>query len=279
MTATLTPQAQYTSVHAGSGGVTFARVLNSEWIKLTTLRSTVWSYAAVVLLSVGLAFLMSISLDTGYAQSLPTEAHVGMLIQAATFGTFFSQLVIVVLGVLVISGEYMTGMIKSTLTAVPRRLPALFAKAVVLFVSSFVVGLVSAVASCAIAAPLLASKGIEANVTSPDVYVPLLASALYLACVSLFALGLGAIVRSSAGGIATAVSLVLILPLTFAIAGLQWMTDAAPYLMMNAGMSSFGQSAFTGESPLETWQQIAVVLVWTLVAFAAGAVLLKRRDA
>ena len=57
------------------------------------------------------------------------------------------------------------------------------------------------------------------------------------------------------------------------------MADAAPYLMMNAGMSSFGQSAFTGESPLETWQQIAVVLVWALVAFAAGAVLLKRRDA
>ena len=158
MTTTLTPEAQYTSVHAGSGGVTFARVLNSEWIKLTTLRSTVWSYATVVLISVGLAFLMSISLNAEYVQDMPAEAQTSMLVQAATFGTFFGQLVVAVLGVLVISGEYMTGMIKSTLTAVPRRLPALFAKAVVLFVSSFVVGLVSAVGSYAIAAPILANN-------------------------------------------------------------------------------------------------------------------------
>ena len=104
-------------------------------------------------------------------------------------------------------------------------------------------------------------------------------SALYLAVVSVFALGIGAIVRSGAGGIATAVGLILLLPLTFAIAGLDWMTDVAPYLLMNAGMSSFGLSAFAGESPLDTWQQVAVTLVWAAVALAVGAVLLQRRDA
>ena len=279
MTTTLNRRITFTPTRPANTGVTFGRVLRSEWIKLTTVRSTIWSYVIVVLVSVGLAFLMSIGLNAEYAADMPAERQTSMIVQAATFGAFFGQLVIAVLGVLVISGEYTTGMIRSTLTAVPRRLPALLGKAVVLFVSSFVVGLVGALGAYAIAAPILAGKGIEASLTDPAVFMPILGSALYLAVVSVFALGIGAIVRSGAGGIATAVGLILLLPLTFAIARLDWMTDVAPYLLMNAGMSSFGLSAFAGESPLDTWQQVAVTLVWAAVALAVGAVLLKRRDA
>ena len=236
MTTTLTPRVSFTSAQAGNGGVTFARVLRSEWIKMTTLRSTLWSFALVVLASAGLAFLMAISYST-YGETMPAEQQRSTVVTAVTFGTFFGQLIIAVLGVLVISGEYATGMIKSTLTAVPRRLPALFAKTVVLFVTSFGVGLASALCSYAIVAPILSGEGIRASLTEPDVFMPLLASAFYLAIVAVFALGLGTIIRSSAGGIAAAVGLILILPLTFALAPVQWMAESVPYLLMSSGFA------------------------------------------
>ena len=263
---------------AATGRVTFPRVLRSEWIKLRSLRSTVWSFAIVIAVSAGLALLMGLGIPAADG-AVPADTQTTLVLQASLFGVFFGQLVIAVLGVLVISGEYSTGMIRSTLTAVPRRLPALWAKAVVLFVSSFVVGVVASTAAFLVASPILASKGFHASLFDGDVILPVLGGALYLAIVSVFALGLGAILRASAGGIAAALGLILLLPIVFTIAPLQWMHDTAPYLMMNAGLSSFGLRGFGGGTPLDTWQQVLVVIGWAAVSLAAGAILLKRRDA
>ena len=115
---------------AATGRVTFPRVLRSEWIKLRSLRSTVWSFAIVIAVSAGLALLMGLGIPAADG-AVPADTQTTLVLQASLFGVFFGQLVIAVLGVLVISGEYSTGMIRSTLTAVPRRLPALWAKAVV----------------------------------------------------------------------------------------------------------------------------------------------------
>ncbi len=263
---------------AGTSGLTFPRVLRSEWIKLRSLRSTVWSFAIVIAVSAGLALLISLGIPAAEG-AVPAAQQRSIVLEASLFGVFFGQLVIAVLGVLVISGEYSTGMIRSTLTAVPRRLPALWAKALVLFVSSYVVGVIGSTLAFLVASPLLASKGFHASLFDGDVIMPILGSALYLAIVSVFALGLGAILRASAGGIAAALGAVLLLPIVFAIAPLQWMHDTAPYLMMNAGLSSFGLRGFAGNSPLDTGQQVLVVAVWAAVSLAAGAILLKRRDA
>ncbi len=263
---------------AATGRVTFPRVLRSEWIKLRSLRSTVWSFAIVIAVSVGLAVLLGLGIPAATG-AVPADVQVRGVLQASLFGTFFGQLVIAVLGVLVISGEYTTGMIRSTLTAVPRRLPALWAKAVVLFVSSYVVGVVASTLAFLAASPILASKGFHASLFDGDVIMPILGGALYLAIVSVFALGLGAILRASAGGIAAALGLILLLPIVFTIAPLQWMHDWAPYLMMNAGLSSFGLGSFGGPSPLDTGQQVLVVAAWAAVSLIAGAILLKRRDA
>ncbi len=263
---------------AASGRLTFPRVLRSEWIKLRSLRSTLWSFAIVIAVSVGLAVLFGLGIPAAHG-AVPAEAQRTVVLEASLFGVFFGQLVIAVLGVLVISGEYSTGMIRSTLTAVPRRLPALWAKAVVLFVSSYVVGVVASTTAFLAASPLLASKGLHASLFDGDVIMPILGGALYLAIVSVFALGLGAILRASAGGIAAALGIILLLPIVFTIAPLQWMHDSAPYLMMNAGLSSFGLRGFGGTSPLDTWQQVLVVIGWAAVSLIAGAILLKRRDA
>ncbi|WEO76956.1 ABC transporter permease subunit [Cryobacterium sp. SO2] len=262
-------------VPAGSG-LSFGGILRSEWIKLRSVRSTIWSYATVIVISFGMAALMSASLDLAGTE-VPAAAQATFLAQAATFGVFFGQLVVAVLGVLAISGEYSTGMIRSSITATPQRLPVLAAKAVVIFVCTFVVGLISTVGSFFVAAPILAGKGISAALTDPDLLLPLLGGALYLALVSVFALGVGAILRGSAGGIAAALGVILLLPIVLSMIPAQWATDLSPYLLSNAGLASFGLDL--GSAGFEVWQNVLIVLGWVAVSLAGAAVLLKRRDA
>jgi len=273
---TTAPASVHAFVPTGSG-LSFTGLLRSEWIKLRSVRSTIWSYATVVLISFGMALLMSVSIDFGDSP-VPADAQATLLAQAATFGVFFGQLVVAVLGVLAISGEYSTGMIRSSLTATPRRLPMLAAKAVVLFVCTFVVGVITTVGSYLVAASVLGGKGISASLTDPDLLLPLLGGALYLALVAVFALGVGAILRSSAGGIAAALGIILLLPIVLPMIPAQWATDLMPYLLSNAGLGVFGLNAFGPES-FEVWQNVLIVLGWVAVSLAGAAMLLRRRDA
>ncbi|GAB2448977.1 ABC-2 type transport system permease protein [Conyzicola lurida] len=254
-------------------------IIRSEWIKLRTVRSTVWSYAIIVVVSIGMAVLMSSTIG-GSGEQLP-ELQTGIVLQAATFGVYFGQLIVGVLGVLVISGEYSTGMIRSTLTAVPKRIPALAAKALVLFVATFVVGLVSTFGAFLVASPILANSGIEADLSDGKLYADLVLASLYLALTAVFSLGLGTVLRSSAGGIAAALGTILLLPtilqLIASFTQAQWAVDLMPYLFSNAGTGMFMES-FDG-SGFEQWQNTLVVVVWTAVSLVAGAVLIKRRDA
>jgi ABC-2 type transport system permease protein len=263
---------------SGPGALAAGHIIRSEWIKLRTLRSTVWSYAIVIAVSFGLTALMASTIQVG--SNPPAEMQQLVFTQATTIGLYFGQMIVAVLGVLVISGEYSTGMIRSTLTAVPKRIPALAAKALVLFVTTFVVGLVSVFGAFLIAAPLFATKGITADLADGSVFGNLLLGALYLALVAVFAFGLGTILRSSAGGISAALGTILLLPTILQlIAGLtqaKWMQDLLPYVLSNAGAGMFG--ANTGGT-LEQWQNVLVVLVWVVVSIVGGALLLKRRDA
>jgi len=254
-----------------------AGIIRSEWIKLRTVRATVWSYAIVVLVSIGLAALMASTIDLQNSGPIPPEAHAQVVLQASTFGVSFGQLVVSVLGVLVISGEYSTGMIRSTLTAVPRRLPALWAKAAVLFVATFLVGLVSVFSAYGVSAPILAAKGIESSLVDDGVLLALLGGALYLALIAVFALAVGTMLRNSAGGIATALGTILILPTVLQLIPATWARDASPFLLSNAGSSLF--SLPSSGAALEPWQALLVVVAWVAASLAAAAVLLKRRDA
>jgi ABC-2 type transport system permease protein len=277
MTVTAAASAPETTFVVTGPGVSFAGLLRSEWIKLRSVRSTVWSYATVIVISLGMAAVMSASSGFG-GEQIPAAAQPAIVAQAATFGIFFGQLVVAALGVLAISGEYSTGMIRSSLTAAPTRLPMLAAKAVVLFVCTFAVGVLSTVGSYLVAAPIMAGLGITAGITDPDLVLPLLGGALYLAMVSVFALGIGAILRSSAGGIAAALGAILLLPIAFIMIPAQWALDVSPFLILNAGLALFGLNGFTSAT-FETWQNVLIVLGWVIAALAAAAVLLRRRDA
>jgi ABC-2 type transport system permease protein len=269
---------------AGEGGttreLTFWRIVRSEWIKLRSLRSTFWSYAIVIIMAIGMAALSSLNSGFSSTEPIPAEQQARMVAQSTLFGVYFGQLVIGVLGVLVISGEYSTGMIRSTLSAVPKRLPALWAKAVVLFTATFIVGLVSTFGAILVAKPILQSRGITASLTDSHVFLPALYGAIYLALLSVFALGIGAMLRNSAGGLAVVLGILLLLSTLWSLIPGDWARDAQPYLFSNAGSNFFtaGSTGMGGET-LEVWQSLLVILVWIAASLASAALLLKRRDA
>ncbi|PJJ65540.1 ABC transporter permease subunit [Compostimonas suwonensis] len=257
--------------------LSFGGVLRSEWIKMRSLRSTVWSYVIIIAISIGMAALMS-STAGSFASEVPASEYNTFVLQASTFGIFFGQLVAAVLGVLVISGEYSTGMIRSTLTAVPGRLAALWAKAIVFAVATFVVGLVSVGLSLVIAAPILGGFGIEADLSDPALYGSLVSAAAYLALMGVLSLGIGTVLRAGAGGIAASLGLILVVPIIVSMIPADWASDLSPYLPSNAGQEMFGLSSMGGGN-LEVWQDWLVVLGWVAVSMIGAAVALKRRDA
>jgi ABC-2 type transport system permease protein len=273
--------------------LTFGGVLRSEWIKLTTLRSTRWSFGLIVLLSLAIGMLMAASFTLGtdaQGNAIRPDAESGRMFAmlVCTIGLNFGQLIAAVLGVLVVSGEYSTGMIKSSLAAVPRRLPVLWAKAIVLFLTTTAVGLVTVLVVFLATAPLRGPKGLDATLADPEVLLALGGGALYLGLVSLFALGLGTLIRSSAGGIAAALGALLVLPVVFELLGMlaEWSREIIPYLVSNAGsvMFTIPQEAGAvvegmGGATLSPGVATLVVLAWALVSLALGAVALRRRDA
>lgn len=277
VTAPATPQ-----FHPPIGRLGFFRVLRSEWIKLRTLRSTFWTLVSVLVLIAGLSALLSavVPLASTLGARVPAQSLAEFTTRAATAGLTFAPLVVAVLGVLAICGEFSTGMIRSSFAAVPHRFPVLAAKAIVLFLSSFVVGLVSFTASWAIAVPLLTAKGYTGDLFADSTLWSILGAATYLGLVSVFALGVGTILKASAGGIATALGVLFLLPiiarlLEALLPKQTWITDWSHYLLSEAGN---GMSGLANGS-LEPWQNVLTVVIWTGVSFIAGAILLQRRDA
>jgi len=269
--------------------LSFGGTLRSEWIKLRSLRSTIWCYGIVIVVTVSFGLLLA---QVGFGQSplggeaLTPELQQSNAIMVSTLGISFSQLVAAVLGVLVVSGEYGTGMIRSTFTAVPKRLPALFSKAIVFGVVTFIVGLVSVFATALITAPILPSSGITPDFSDPEFLLALVGGAAYLALIGILSLAIGAIVRNSAGGIAASLGLVLVLPpvlqIVVALTQAEWARNIGTFLPDLAGSRLFAYGAEAsvtdGIVTLDAAQGGLVMLAWIAVMFVVASVLIKRRD-
>ncbi|CAN5389469.1 ABC transporter permease [soil metagenome] len=288
MTTTITPR-----VATGSG-LSFGGILNSEWIKLRTLRSTIWCFGIIILLTIGFGILLAFAIGGQSTSSGTAEARQSLLVQVSTVSIGFSQLVAAVLGALVITGEYGTGMIRSTLTAVPKRIPALAAKVIVFGLLAFIVEFVSLAITAAIGASILAGNDLSTDLGDGKLWLALLGGAGYIALVGLLALSLGTIIRNSAGGIAAALGLVLVLPTVVqifaAVTQAKWAQNISAFLPSEAGAKMYSYAGSTASaaavnSPtsgvivLEPWQGFLVLVAWVVVLFAIAATLLKRRDA
>lgn len=275
--------------------LSFAGTLRSEWIKLRSVRSTWWSFATLVALTVGVGAQVSSSLSfIGVDAVVTREVSQSLAVYALTVSTDIGALVVSVLGVLTIAGEYGTGMIRSTLIAVPQRTPALFAKALVFAATTFVVSAASFAITVPISVALLTGNQVEVDAGDAQYWLSLLGAAGYLVLVGLIAFAIGAIIRNTAGGIAVALGFLLAAPLVLSLmlglAQQDWIENLAMLLPSNAGKILFGYPAeYSWANPnvpveqsgwiTEPWQGGLVLVAWVAALLTAAAVLLERRDA
>ncbi|MFF7981204.1 ABC transporter permease [Streptomyces sp. NPDC007901] len=257
--------------------VTGRRVLASEWTKLWSLRST-W-----ITLGLGLLFLVAFGLiAANHYKSGVGSPHQDRDFATATavslslFGTNFAQLALGVLGVLVTAGEYSTGMIRSTLAAVPRRLPVLWSKAAVFGLVALVVATVGAFVAFGFGSGIVSGTPAAMGFTHAGVVRSLLGAGLYLGLVGVIGTALGALLRSVAGGISVLVASLMLVPGLISLLPSSWQDDISPYLPSNAGESMF---ALTHDSTtLSPTAGLLVFLGWTVLALAGAAYRLVRSD-
>lgn len=291
MTSTTAPRIVAPNGH----DLSFGGIIRSEWIKLRSIRSTWWAFGSLIALTVGVGAQLSSSLSfRGVDAVVTADASQSLAVYALTVSTDFGALVVSVLGVLVIAGEYGTGMIRSTLVAVPQRVPALIAKALVFAVTTFVVSAVAFAVAVPASVALLSGNDVAVNLGDAQYWLALLGAAGYLVLVGLIAFSLGAIIRNSAGGIAAALGLVLASPLVLGLmlglAAQEWAENVATLLPSNAGAVLFSYPAeYSWANPnepvdrsgwiTEPWQGALVLTVWAVALFTTAAMLLKHRDA
>lgn len=262
---------------AHAGRVTQARVAVSEWTKLRSLRSTRWSLFAAILLTIGFPVLFAFVTSSHWGSMSPSERANRHPLDIALAGVNVSQLAVAVLGVLVVTGEYSTGMIRASFSAVPKRLPVLWAKTGVFGVVTFALMLPSVVAAFYASQAILARHHLlQTSLSDAGIGRSVAGGAVYLLLVGIFALGIGAIVRNTAGAIATFAGIFFVIPPLMNVLPSSWNHAISKYLPSEAGRQLFSLTHDSSSlSPL--W---GGVLFAAYCAFVLGvaAVLLVRRD-
>ena len=257
--------------------VTPARVVHSEWIKLRSLRSTRITLLASFVLMAGLG-VVTAAVTASQWSRLPAASRASFdAVSTVLTGYQFAQLAVGVLGVVVISNEYSSGMIRATLAAVPRRLPVLWAKAGVFAIVTLVAMTAASLIAFAGGMALLSAHHLQVSLAAPGVARAVLGAGLYLAAVGLLGVGLGALLRNTAGAIAAVVGALLFLPLLSSLLGSWFKAHVSPYLPSNAGAALLHVHQQAGS--LSPWAGFAVMCGWAVAALAGAALVLKRRDA
>jgi ABC-2 type transport system permease protein len=254
--------------------VTLRRVIRSEWIKFWTLRST-W-----VVLSAAIVGMLVLALVVAYnTRHLTSNLQANDIAPSSTLqGYYLGQLLIGALGVLFVSGEYGTGMIRSTLVAVPRRLPVLWAKLVVFVTVTAVSMIAVSIVAFVCAQALLSHYRTGFSLSDPGVLRVVIGTGIYLTLVGMIGGALGWIVRSTPGALVAYFAVVLVLPVLFGEALGNWGKEVAQFLPDQAG-ASFSTSIPESSYSLSPWVGLLVLVGWVAVALAIAAGVLRRRDA
>lgn len=253
--------------------------VRAEWTKLMTVRSTTWLLATAVVLTVGVSTL------TVEIVKCPASCGADTTKTSLT-GVMLGQAIVAVLAVVVMTGEYSTGMIRATIAAMPRRLVMLAAKAITVSALVLIVGVVSVLGSLLAGRIFLPQNGF----THPAYFVPLsgyyrpmlraaVGSVLYLTLIGLFSLGVATAVRESAAAITVVLGLVYVVPI---VGGLtlspHWERRFERYAPTNAGLAIQATKGL-GKLPIGPWEGLAVLAAWAVVAMVAGGLVLRFRDA
>ncbi|MDQ1356262.1 MAG: type transport system permease protein [Acidimicrobiaceae bacterium] len=265
------------SVGAKPTGPILPDVLGSEWTKLRTVRSTYWTLLAAAVAMIGLSVIVCSVYVAQYASLSVKDKATFDPITSSLAGGFLAQLAIAVLGVLVITSEYGSGMIRATFAAVPQRLTVLAAKASVFAGVTFVVSTVACFVAFFAGQAILSSKGIGVGLGAPGALRIVVGSGLYLAVLGLLALGLGTIIRRTAGAIASVFGLIFVLP-SLALLLPSSMDAIQKYLPSNAGQALIGGGS-RGTNDLSPWVGFGVFCLYAVAALVIAGATLRRRDA
>lgn len=275
MTPMAEPEAPVVPAYRADQRVTQMRILRSEWTKLRSLPSTAWSLLAAATLIVGFGVLYTLVRAarpphgaTAVAAWDPTAVSLA--------GVQLAQLAIGVLGVLLITGEYATGQVRTTFTAVPRRLPVLGGKAVVLAAATFALCLPAVFAAFLVGQSILSPHHLGTTLGQPGTARALTGSALYLAAIGLLGLGLGALLRSTAGATAALFGVLFGLPIVVGLLPGTWSDQVSRYLPGPAGIAI--ANVRPDPISLGPWTGFGLLCLYSAIVLGVAAWLLRRRD-
>ena len=258
--------------------VTQGRVLRSEFTKFRSLRSTIWTLLVAVVLMVGIGALFAAVNASQYHTFSAVSRASFSPISTSLSGTSFAVIAFGVLGVLLLSGEYSTGMIRSSLTVVPRRLPVLWGKLAVFAGVIFPVSLIASFASFFLGQALLNSHHLGVSLTAPGALRSVVGAALYVTMAGLIGVTLGALLRSTAAGISVFVGAFFVIPPLADVLPSSISDHLAPYLPSNAGEVLYG-GAHGVHDALSPWTGFALLCGYAVVLIAAAAWRLRHVDA
>jgi ABC-2 type transport system permease protein len=258
-----------------AGTIGFANLLHSEWTKLRSVRSTYWTAGVAVLASVALGIV--ICARTAYNINRGEQGLDGFDPTLTSLnGLYIAQVAIGVLGVLTISSEYSTGLIRATLTAVPQRRAVLAAKGLVLAGATLVAGEIMSFTAFGIGQALLSSAHAGASVNQPGVLRAVIGGGLYLTVVGLLGFGIGALVRHTAGALSTFFGVLFALTVVTDLLPTNWRNDIINYLPANAGSQIL--TTIHPARALTPWEGLGVLSLYALAAITAATILITRRD-
>src|SRR5690606_21394692 len=252
--------------------LTFARALRSEWIKLSTLRSTWWSIGITAALTIGIGILVAQSMDVPGFEP----------IQAVVAPVQFTMLLAGILGAIAVTGEYSTGMIRSTLAADPVRGSVLAAKAIVVGVFLFVASMIISFATALAVTPIFGARDMPFPWDAPaDSILPILAAAVSMAVIALIGVSFGFVLRSGAGAISATVGLLFVLPIVMTIFATpdpawQWITEISARLPMSAAQSAILPQPDWG---LDAGGAYLTLAGWVVAGMLSAWAVLRTRDA
>jgi ABC-2 type transport system permease protein len=253
--------------------VTLGRVVTSEWVKFTTLRSTVSVLAGAALGMVLIALLVAYN-----TRHLSASLDANDVVASSTLqGYYLGQLLIGALGVLFVTGEFSTGMIRATLTAVPRRIPVLWAKLIVFVAVTLTTMLVMCLVAFVAAQALISHYRTGFSLTDPGALRVVLGTAVYLTLVGVIGAAIGWIVRSTPGALVSYLAVVLVVPVILSEALGNWGKHVAQYLPSEAGASFI--NTIRDQPSLRPWPGLLVMIVWVVAFLAIAVVTLDKRDA
>jgi ABC-2 type transport system permease protein len=269
--APLAPSLPSTSVIVGD-------VLRSEWTRLRTVRSTYWTLVSAAAAMVGLSAIVCSAYIAQFDKLSASDKAKFNPVTFSLSGGGLAQLAVGVLGVLIITNEYSSGMIRTTFAVTPQRITVLAAKAMVFFVVTFVVTTLAAFAAFFVGQAILSSEQFGVDIGAPGALRSVVGTGLYLGVLGLLALGLGTLSRKTAGGIAALVGILFILPVVVSLLP-DSINGIQKYLPSNAGQEIVYGSGQSSSDVLSPWAGFSVFCLYATVTLGVAAVVLARRDA